>query len=198
MRHIFKFNNKATRTTPLSLLLTLNIFHTLFVLVCVSIVNFEHASCAGSLTSFLTIYNKFRNSKNFQDVWAERCEQFYGFQIFFHSSLAHFNRVHISYRHQLFGLQRITINQKLIQITEKTLKNSCLLPNQCNSRIILRTSVAIFKIINLIVPSKQKTISEFHLSFSKRKYKKKSLFIIAHVVRSRLVKSKPKNSRYFQ
>ena len=197
MRHIFKFNNKATRTTPLSLLLTLNIFHTLFVLVFL-LLTLNMPAVQVVFTSFLTIYNKFRNSKNFQDVWAERCEQFYGFQIFFHSSLAHFNRVHISYRHQLFGLQRITINQKLIQITEKTLKNSCLLPNQCNSRIILRTSVAIFKIINLIVPSKQKTISEFHLSFSKRKYKKKSLFIIAHVVRSRLVKSKPKNSRYFQ
>ena len=197
MRHIFKFNNKATRTTPLSLLLTLNIFHTLFVLVFL-LLTLNMPAVQVVFTSFLTIYNKFRNSKNFQVVWAERCEQFYGFQIFFHSSLAHFNRVHISYRHQLFGLQRITINQKLIQITEKTLKNSCLLPNQCNSRIILRTSVAIFKIINLIVPSKQKTISEFHLSFSKRKYKKKSLFIIAHVVRSRLVKSKPKNSRYFQ
>ena len=41
---MFKVNNKDTRTTPgvilVSLLLTLNIFHTLFFSV--SIVNFEH------------------------------------------------------------------------------------------------------------------------------------------------------------
>ena len=41
---MFKVNNKDTRTTPgvilVSLLLTLNIFHTLFFSV--SVVNFEH------------------------------------------------------------------------------------------------------------------------------------------------------------
>ena len=64
---MFKVNNKDTRTTPgvvlVSLLLTLDIFHTL----CVSIVDFEHV-IAGCITitrkEHLNFKNWLKNNKN--------------------------------------------------------------------------------------------------------------------------------------